>query len=208
MADEGKARPVSGEIKAGAPYGAPAGSSGDDIVDAEFETVVPVRSETPPAAPAIATPAAPAVGMDMLRRDEAGRPAKPSRGGPAFWVAGIGLAAAAFWVSGGHALVRQSSFLSEPAPQGALAIVGVTSRVDASGPKAVLFVDGEAANEGGEARDLPSLDIAVTGNDGRVTRYRLGTGQRSLAPGERFAFSSRLDVPKNGVKTVSVTFVD
>ena len=59
------------------------------------------------------------------------------------------------------------------------------------------------------ARDvehLPSLGIAVTGNDGRITRYRLGTSGRPIAPGETFAFSSRLDVPKNGVKTVSVTF--
>ena len=37
-------------------------------------------------------------------------------------------------------------------------------------------------------------------------RYRLGTSGRPLAPGEAFAFSSRLDVPKNGVKSVSVTF--
>jgi hypothetical protein len=29
-----------------------------------------------------------------------------------------------------------------------------------------------------------------------------------MASGETFAFSSRLDVPKNGVKTVSVTFGD
>jgi hypothetical protein len=29
-----------------------------------------------------------------------------------------------------------------------------------------------------------------------------------MAPGETFAFSSRLDVPKNGVKTVSVTFAE
>ena len=47
---------------------------------------------------------------------------------------------------------------------------------------------------------------AVTGNDRRITRYTLGTSNRSLAPGERFGFSSRLDVPRNGVKTVSVTF--
>ena len=55
---------------------------------------------------------------------------------------------------------------------------------------------------------LPALEIRVTGNDGRITRYRLGTAARPLAPGETFAFSSRLDVPKNGVKTVSVTFAE
>ena len=55
---------------------------------------------------------------------------------------------------------------------------------------------------------LPPLEIRVTGNDGHVTRYTLGTSGRSLAPGERFGFASRLDVPKNGVRTVSVTFAD
>jgi hypothetical protein len=70
----------------------------------------------------------------------------------------------------------------------------------------VLFVDGEAANDGAAAQQLPPLEIVVTGNDGRITRYRLGTSGRPLAPGETFAFSSRLDVPKNGVKTVSVSF--
>ena len=128
------------------------------------------------------------------------------RGGPIFWIVGIGLAAAAFWVSGGHALVRSAPFLGTQAPRRRSRISGVTSRVDASGPQPVLFVDGEAANDGAAAETLPPLDILVTGNDGRITRYRLGTSGRPMAPGERFAFSSRLDVPKNGVKTVSVTF--
>jgi hypothetical protein len=88
----------------------------------------------------------------------------------------------------------------------ALRISGVTSRVDVSGPRPVLFVDGEAANDGSSVEILPALEITVTGDDGRITHYRLGTGDRPLAPGETFAFSSRLDVPKNGVKTVSVTF--
>ena len=114
---------------------------------------------------------------------------------------------AAFWVSGGHALVRQAPFWAVEQPAGAaLSISGVTSRVDASGPTPVLFVDGEAANDGAQAAQLPPLEIRVTGNDGRITRYTLGTSNRSLAPGERFGFSSRLDVPRNGVKTVSVTF--
>ena len=74
------------------------------------------------------------------------------------------------------------------------------------GTKPVLFVDGEAANDGAKAAPLPPLEIRVTGNDSQVTRYTLGTSSRSLAPGERFGFSSRLDVPRNGVKAVSVTF--
>lgn len=70
----------------------------------------------------------------------------------------------------------------------------------------MLLVGGEATNDGTIAEKLPPLDIFVTDNDGVVTRYRLGTSGQALAPGEKFAFSSRLDVPKNGVKTVSVSF--
>jgi hypothetical protein len=72
----------------------------------------------------------------------------------------------------------------------------------------LLFIDGEASNDGNGASALPPLEIRVTGNDGRITRYTLGTAGRPLAPGERFAFSSRLDVPKNGVRTVSVAFAE
>ena len=87
-----------------------------------------------------------------------------------------------------------------------LSISAVTSRVDQSGERPVLFVDGEAGNDGASAAPLPPLEISVTGNDGSITRYRLGTSQRALAPGERFGFSSRVEVPRNGVKTVSVAF--
>jgi hypothetical protein len=50
------------------------------------------------------------------------------------------------------------------------------------------------------------MEIRVTHDDGRATFYKLGTSQTPLAPGGRFAFSSRLSVPKNGVKTVTVAF--
>ena len=53
---------------------------------------------------------------------------------------------------------------------------------------------------------LPPLEIRVTDNKANIIRYRLGTSNRSLGPGERFGFSSRLDVPKDGVKAVAVIF--
>ena len=62
--------------------------------------------------------------------------------------------------------------------------------------------------DGQTVEQLPELEIVVTGNDGLTTRYRLGTSGRPLAPGETFGFSSRLEAPKNGVKTVSVTFAE
>ena len=222
MADEVKPRAVSGEIMTDAPD-APEASPGHpphdgDVIDAEYMSLPPER---PPAglrgaesaareSPAfIGSAAAPAGSMEMLRRQDAdAAPRRLARGGPLFWIVGIGLAAAAFWVSGGHVLLRGVPFIGSEISRSALRISGVTSRVDVSGARPVLFIDGEAANDGDVTEHLPPLDIAVAGNDGLVTHYRLGTAGRPLAPGETFAFSSRLDVPKNGVKTVSVTFAE
>lgn len=222
MADEVKPRAVSGEIMTGSPDTPDAARGhrpdGGDFIDAEYISLPPER---PPAesrraesavreSPAvIGSAAAPVGSMEMLRRkDAAAAPQKPARGGPLFWIMGIGLAAAAFWVSGGHVLMSSVPFIGAETSRSALRISGVTSRVDVSGARPILFIDGEAANDGDVTEHLPPLDIAVAGNDGLVTHYRLGTAGRPMAPGETFAFSSRLDVPKNGVKTVSVTFAE
>ncbi|QKC81602.1 hypothetical protein [Mesorhizobium sp. NZP2077] len=213
MADERTARPVSGEIMTDLPAIAVADRivrcPAADIVDADYEVMprfIPAVESVSPLPRAIVTP--PIEGMDMLRKPEAPTERPPAaRGGPIFWIAGIGAAFAAFWVSGGHALVRQAPFLSA-AQASALTISGVTSRIDASGANPVLFVDGEAANDGTGPATLPPLEIRVTGNDGRTARYTLGTSGHSLASGERFRFASRLDVPKNGVRTVLVTFAE
>jgi len=177
-----------------------------DIVDADYVVLPRFVAHPQPSAPPPQIPSAPSIGgMGMLRKPEAA-PLRSSRGGPVFWIAGVGIAFASFWVSGGHALVRHSPFWVNAAPASALTISGVTSRIDASGLKPVLFVDGEAANDGARAEALPPLEIRVTDNNSNIIRYRLGTSNRSLGPGERFGFSSRLDVPKDGVRTVSVIF--
>lgn len=221
MADGSRPRAVSGEIMTDPPADAPdrpapEGAGADDVIDAEYISLPlegplrePQRAEsTAHEAPAsIGSAAAPLGGMEMLRRKDAAAPAqKTERGGPLFWTLGIGLAAAAFWVSGGHVLVRNASIIGIEAPRSALRVSGVTWRVDATGARPVLFIDGEAVNDGTATEHLPPLDIAVAGNDGLVTHYRLGTAGRPLVSGETFAFSSRLEAPKNGVKTVSVTF--
>jgi hypothetical protein len=207
MADERTARPVSGEIMTGAATKAALERGmfdAADIVDADY--VVLPRSAAHPALLPPQIPSTPPIeGMGMLRKPVAA-PTRPTRGGPMFWIAGVGMALVSFWVSGGHALVRQSPFWTTAAPASALTISGVTSRIDASGLKPVLFVDGEAANDGIGPETLPPLEIRVTDNDSNIIRYRLGTSNRLLAPGERFGFSSRLDVPRNGVRTVSVIF--
>ncbi|CAH2408161.1 hypothetical protein [Mesorhizobium ventifaucium] len=213
MADDRTARPVSGEIMTGtaaAPERVMRDPAGD-VVDADYEVLPRLTASIDPSPPLSRVIATPSVeGMDMLRKPKAAMERLPaSRGGPIFWIAGLSAAFAAFWVSGGHALVRQTPLLFATQETGAaLTISGVKSRIDASGPQPVLFVGGEAANDGPSPSPLPPLEIRVTGNDGRTTRYTLGTSDRSLAPGERFAFSSRLDVPRNGVEAVLVTFAD
>lgn len=220
MADARTARPVSGEIMTGMAIGASTGETATgrasrhaahDVVEADYEVVSHPAGRAPSVQPPPpVTPAPPVEGMEMLRKPD-GAPVRTaaSRGGPIFWIAGVGAALAAFWASGGDAFVRQMPFFAAGEAGGAaFSISGVTSRVDVSSLKPLLFVDGEAANDGARTAPLPPLEIKVAGNDGRITRYTLGTAGHPLAPGERFAFSSRLDLPKNGVKTVSVVFAE
>jgi hypothetical protein len=171
-----------------------------DIVDAEFEMVSSPRPVTPQVR---RTAVPPMAGMDTLRRPA--RPARQSRrAGPAFWTGGMMLALAAFWVSGGYAAFIGAAI----APTTAFSLTDVTSRVDVSGHRPIILIDGTAANEGSATAVLPDLEIRVADLAGSVTRFRLGTSSRSLGSGERFAFSSRLDAPMDGVKSVAVSFAE
>lgn len=220
MADARMARPVSGEIMTGMAIGASTGGivadrsspyASHDIVEADYEVLASPAGQAPDVQSTRPVAPMPSVeGMDMLRKPDGPSVRPPaSRGSPIFWTAGVGLALVAFWVSGGDAFVRQMPLFGASVPgSSAFGISGVTSHIDASRPDPLLFVNGEAANDGTVAAPLPPLEIKVAGNDGRIVRYTLGTAGRPLAPGERFAFSSRLDLPKNGVKTVSVVFAE
>ncbi len=221
MNDERMARPVSGEIMSDGPHAAPqrplapGRETTGDVIDAEYETLARDGPSAPSAPPPQAGPAqnparGPARGMDILKQEAA--PA-PRRGGPAFWVFGLALVAAAFWVSGGHALVSRppaAPGTAAPAaadPREALRIVGVTSRMERNSQgRSFVLVDGEVVNGGDKAVALPPLAIAVTDGAGRSTRYLLSTGDRRLAPAARFPFSSRLEAPADGVGTVTVDF--
>ncbi|MBR2690040.1 MAG: hypothetical protein IKE42_19490 [Aquamicrobium sp.] len=212
MADHGTARPVSGEIMTAASSARNGSAVAADVVDADFIVLGPDSptqfDRSPPQTPVEVVEPAPLLdGMGMLRKGEtAPEMHNASPGGPLFWSGGVLIALLAFWVSGGHVLFHENAFFGPDRVTSALSISGVSSRVDSSGHRPVLLVDGEAGNDGMEAAELPPLEIRVTGNDGRITRYGLGTSGRTLPPGERFAFSSRLDVPRNGVTAVSVTF--
>lgn len=207
MSDRDKARPVSGEIMAGG-QGDREPARPAEFADAEFETVG--AAERPRPQPARFADAPPAAGMELLR--QGGAPAASAgaqRGGPLFWIFGLMLVALAFWVSGGHALVRQQAAMLAPAEtREPLRIADVASRVEAHGDRHVLFVEGRAENHGARKLPLPGMEIAVTGSDGAVTRYALSTGDSELDPGGSYSFSSRLAAPAGGVKSVAVTFVE
>lgn len=199
MDHDDRARPVSGEIMSGGPARDTRPRALQDVADAQYETL-PLAGGEPsmPLAPSGAITS----GMDFLKRGTAaGRAAR--RGGPLFWLCGLLAVALAFWIAGGHALVGRAG---APAPKTPLAIADVASRVESHGGRGVLFVEGRAENRGGRALPLPPIEIAVTDNAGGVTRYRLGTRGTELKPGDRYSFSSRLEAPGSGVKTVSVAF--
>jgi hypothetical protein len=182
-----------------------------DVIDAEFETLRPDPAERllpPRAKVTIGTAAAPAQGLDTLRKGQAPATRQAaSRGDPIFWAVGMCLVIGAFWVSGGHALVSQSLIpVWHAEPANPLRIADVTSRIEDRAGRAVLFVDGKALNAGEEAQALPPIEVKVTANGGGVTRYSLMAGTDPLPAGSTLSFSSRLEAPKEGVQSVSVNF--
>ncbi|MGE0281821.1 MAG: hypothetical protein AB7P20_14575 [Rhizobiaceae bacterium] len=181
-----------------------------DIVDADYVVVDAPQAPTAEFAQSRATsPAAdlsPPTGIEMLRRDAPRTPARSTRGGPLFWTGGAMLAAAAFWVAGGHAVIRP--MVAARQPENPMRIASVISRVDRSGIRPVLQIDGQAINEGGEATAMPSLNIEVLSPSGGSMHYKLGASGTSVESGGSFAFSSRLDMPEAGVRTVFVTFAE
>lgn len=179
----------------------------DDVVDADFITIGPAAAEVRPAAGLFARPqvVAPSPdGMAILGYNTGATPPK-APAGPMFWAGGAGVALAAFWIAGGHALLDRTAI---PAPQetDGLRIASVISRVDRSGAKPVLLVDGKAVNDGLDDVAMPPLHIQIVSAAGGSTLYKLGTAGQRLAGGDFFDFSSRLDLPKDGVRTVFVTF--
>lgn len=202
-------RPLSGEIidvqQACAPV-QPVG--GADVIDAEFVSVAPDANHSTAnlSAPPVESPVNSA-GMDMLKRRLApdsgvGR----QKAGPAFYLVGAAIALTAFWISGGHTLMPNIGAVNaEHVTSQPLRIASVNSRVETQGGKSLLFVDGEIFNSAANEVTIPDISINVLDHGGQTTRYYLGTNQRRIDAGARFDFSSRLHVPKDGVKSVSVT---
>ena len=110
MPNQRNARPVSGEIMT-ADRGCAVLPRPDpcfDLVDAEFETLGDSAAGKPErrAVPSMAAQSL-APGMAMLGKQHVERPPFGTvPAGPVFWITGVAAAAVAFWISGGHVLVR------------------------------------------------------------------------------------------------------
>lgn len=204
MADDTNLPPLSGEIMSEDASPEVRFRAGRDaVVDAEFETL-PRQQLAMPAPPVAAT--AGLQGMTMLRggrqmRDTVGS----GRGGAGFWIVGLGLVAAAFWFSGGHTLARQDLPAAVAVADTAIRVSSLTSRVEETAGRPQLLVDGALDNPSTQPAPPPGIVISVTAGDGTVTRYRLGKGGSPIDGGGTWRFSSRLEAPRSGVKSVSVT---
>ncbi len=213
MSNRNGARPLSGEIiGVQQPPASARVTGGTDIIDAEFESVAPStaggKTVSPaPTSSATVKPPAISTGMDMLKRAVvADTGSKNQKAGPAFYLVGAAVALAAFWVSGGHTLMPVVSAMNGVQASGeSLRIAAVDSRVETRDGKSVLFVDGEIFNPGMRQAIIPDVSINVLDHGGGTTRYYLGTNHHRIDAGDRFDFSSRVHVPKDGVKSVSVT---
>lgn len=207
MTEHDKARPLSGEIMTGA-SGSGRAAPAHAFTDVQFETVSRERADAAAGEQRATSPREDVRGFDMLRPQDGpdARREHTRRAGPAFWLAGLVIVFGAFWVSGGHALVRQLPIPAILEKQGPLRLGTVESRVEQRADGAVLFVEGSVENRGASPRAVPPLTITVNLEGGRTDRYFLGTNEAVLAPGERYSFSSRMEAPTNEVQSVSVTF--
>lgn len=175
-----------------------------DFIDADYVIVAAdTREETAPLDDSFAARS----GMEMLRNRKFVEARDPDRAGPLFWIGGLALAAVAFWVSGGHALLAPSFTRMQATVPAQLRIAGWDSKIDSTGANPTLMIDGEVVNGGTTSEPMPSLQIEVASPNGTSTHYKLGTGDASIDAQGTFPFSGRLHLPKDGVKTVSVSFV-
>lgn len=200
MESESPPRPVKGEI-----LGVPARPNGalrrtGDAIDVSFETV---PQGTRPGA--ITGSAAPFDGGMQVLKGAQDISMGPQRAGPAFWTSGLLLVAAAFWFSGGHALFhidRSGQLVAETA---GFEVLGVDTRLERFNGRVMLLVDGAVQNTGMRDAVAPGVVVNVEADNGAVTRYALGLGERLVAPGDTASFSSRLAPPSGGLRRVFVT---
>lgn len=216
MLDVRHLRPVSGEIMTDGCVRSPGYALADDfdeIEDAEFEVlhlsaVIPSRSDRIAARPQ-AGARAQAGGMDVLKSAAGQTPSVArERAGPVFWISGVILAVASFWISGGHTLSKPLLALLAAPAERPMRIANLTSSVEERAGRRLVVIDGSVENTASAAGLVPTLAIEVTGDAGRVTRYTLGSAGALVEPGEHYRFSSRVNAPMGVVAAVSVKMAE
>lgn len=207
MARDTVSRPVSGEILAGpANHDGNGSPSERDVVEAEYETIVGRYARKDRTVEGAGTDNASLFELNILSsRDKS---ESNGKAGPVFWAVGIVLVCAAFWISGGHTIMTGNAAVLASGPITPLVIEDVRSRVDSSGSRAYLLVEGAVANDGSQDLPLPDLIIQIKSNEGSITRYRIAGGSEEIVSGGRYAFSSRLGTPQSGIESVKVIIQD
>lgn len=183
------------------PAASAAPSRASEVEDAVFETVREKRPAAAVSSGVVATPSGLAI-LGTVARDEAPARQPAASAGIGFWCVGAGLALAAFWFAGGHALATRWSDGDDASP---VRLASLSSEVLHGGKYPLLMVDGSLQNASGAPAVLPPLTVNITDGDGRITRYRLGRIDGRIAAHGSWRFSSRLEAPRSGVSSVTVT---
>lgn len=207
MARDTVSPPISGEILASA-NSSGAGTAGEvrDVVEAEYETVVDHHQRIDRIVEPDESKSDSLFGLDVLSSGDAVE--RGGSAGPIFWLVSVILVCAAFWISGGHSLISNSTLQFASVPAKPLAIREVRSRVLTRGSNSYLLVEGTVSNSGAENLPLPGLVIQVKAGDGNITRYKMAGGSETILAGGNYAFSSRLSTPQSGVENVKVIIGD
>ena len=168
-----------------------------DAVDAVFEVVPLPRAPAPRAAPRSQSSVYPVrAGSGLLQRVERHLHLISPR---VFAGLTLGLCAAAF----GLAIT-----LAPTAPQAAPALGFGDVRTelqDASGLK-VVAIYGTVVNPTSASREIPAIRVNVAASGRRMTAEGQVAGSRTLAPGERRAFSARLPHEGGSAPIVQISF--
>ncbi|WP_407863188.1 hypothetical protein [Phyllobacterium phragmitis] len=175
------------------------------VEDAEFESIAPQgdRARTIPLP--IPVPFKPDQ-LSILKKGTGSdfAPAQARLPGASYWFLVLLAAFGAFWMSGGHVLVR---YWQAPGTAAAgMKLSDVSTRVEAHGGSNVIFVTARVSNEGLQPDAVPELTVTLRERTGAERAYYLGTRGQFIAPGESISFSSRLPGLKDRVEAVNVRF--
>ncbi len=203
MARKPVSTPVSGEILTNQADRSDADFISErDVVEAEYETVVKRHQKLDLNAAGSGAGDANMFGLGILSANS--DTDSDGRTNPAFWIIGLVLVGAVFWISGGHTLLPTRTFQIASTPANPFAIDDVRSTVEKAGLRSYIVVNGVISNSANDTLPLPDLIIQVNLVDGSTTRYRMPGGKEKITAGGRYVFASKFMAPQNGVENVKV----